>query len=141
MEKDIDLTILSTSNNFIDTRIIYKGKSFLATFTYGEPDHSKRNAFWETLSTLHSNPKGPWFLTGDFNELIDNSEKRGGPARAEGTFTAFRTFLSENDLFDLKHSGNALSWRGKRGTHLVRCRLDRAMSNPEWMDLFPSCRS
>ncbi|KAG2274085.1 hypothetical protein Bca52824_056640 [Brassica carinata] len=123
-KKDIELTVLSTSNNFIDTRITSKGKSFLATFTYGEPDHTKRQAF----------------LTGDFNELIDNSEKRGGPERTEGTFGAFRTFLSENDLFDLKHSGNVFSWRGKRGTHLVRCRLDRALSNPEWIDLFPSSR-
>lgn len=129
-KKDVELTVLSSSQNFIDTRITSKGKSFLATFVYGEPDHTKRNAYWETLANLHPNQGGPWFLTGDFNELIDNSEKKGGPARAEGTFGSFRTFLSENDLFDLKHSGNPFSWRGKRGTHLVRCRLDRAMSNP-----------
>lgn len=85
-KKDVDLTVLSSSQNYIDTRIISKGKSFLATFVYGEPDHTKGNAFWSTLSFLHPNPKGPWFLTGDFNELIDNSEKKGGPIRAEGTF-------------------------------------------------------
>lgn len=140
-KKDVDVTILSSSQNFIDTRIISKGKYFLATFVYGEPDHSKRNAFWTTLASLHATPKGPWFLTGDFNELIDNSEKKGGPIRAEGTFGAFRSFLSENDLFDLKHTGNFFSWRGIRGHHLVRCRLDRAMSNPEWTEMFPSCRS
>lgn len=49
--------------------------------------------------------------------------------------------MSQNDLFDLKHAGNFLSWRGKRGTHLVHCRLDRALSNPSWTELFPSCRS
>lgn len=58
-KKDIELTVLSTSNNFIDTRITSKGKSFLATFTYGEPDHTKRQAVWNNLSSLHSNPKGP----------------------------------------------------------------------------------
>lgn len=34
-----------------------------------------------------------------------------------------------------------MSWRGKRHTHLVLCRLDRALSNSEWTDLFPACRS
>ena len=35
----------------------------------------------------------PWFLTGDFNDIVDNSEKEGGPVRAEGTFVDFRTFM------------------------------------------------
>lgn len=122
-------------------KITSQGKTFLATFVYGEPDHTKRKAIWDTLSNLHPNPKGLWFRTGDFNEVIDNSEKKGGPVRAEGNFGAFRTSLSENDLFDLKHSGSLLSWRGKRESHLVRCRLDRSLSNPEWTELFPSCRS
>lgn len=131
-KKDVDVTVLSSSQNFIDTKIISKGTSFLATFVYGEPDHTKRNAFWSTLSALHPEPKGPWFLTGDFNELIDNSEKKGGPVRSEGIFGAFRSFLSESDLFDLKHSGNYFSCRDKRRSHLVCCRLDRSFSNPEW---------
>lgn len=61
--------------------------------------------------------------------------------RAEGTLCAFRSFLSQNDLFDLKHSGNFLSWRGRRGSHLIHCRLDRAISNTDLTELYPSCRS
>lgn len=47
---------------------------------------------WNELCTLHSNSGDPWFLTGDFNELVDNSEKSGGPERAEGTFLRPRPF-------------------------------------------------
>lgn len=140
-KKDVDLTVNQTSQNFIDTTIVYKGISFHATFVYGEPDSSKRLQVWNTISNLRPENGGAWFLTGDFNEIIDNSEKCGGPDRAEGTFGAFRSFLSQNDLFDLKHSGSFLSWRGKRHTHLVLCRLDRALSNSDWADLFPACRS
>lgn len=67
-------------------------------------------------------------------------EKQGGPNRAEGTFIDFRSFLSECDLFDLRHSGDPLSWRGVRYVHLVRCRLDRAISNSMWAELYPSAR-
>lgn len=131
---------MSSSNNFIDTNIVFKGVSFHATFVYGEPDQTKKHGVWSTISDLNQGPDVPWFLTGDFNEIIENSEKEGGPARAEGSFCSFRTFLSQNDLFDLKHSGNFLSWRGQRGSHLVHCRLDRAVSNTDWSELFPSCR-
>lgn len=138
---DIKLTVLKATKNFIDTKITHKGVSFHTTFVYGEPDHSKRLAVWNEITKLQTTQGEPWFLTGDFNEIVDNSEKCGGPERPEGTFCAFRTFLSQNDLFDLKHSGSFLSWRGQRHTHLVQCRLDRSISNSEWIELFPSCRS
>ena len=138
-KKYITLNVISSSDNYIDTIISHKGNTFHTTFVYGEPDHTKRQRVWNERSALHT--QGPWFLTRDFNEIVDNNEKSGGPERAKGTFCAFRSFLSQNDHFDLKFSRSYLSWRGKRHTHLVLCRLDRAVSNSEWMDLFPSCRS
>lgn len=87
----------------------------------------------------------PWFVTGDFNDLLNNSEKEGGAERAEGTFIDMRSFYSEGDLYDLRHSGDFLSWRGTRGsgddTYLVRCRLDRAAANSYWAEMFPTARS
>lgn len=80
-------------------------------------------------------------LTRDFNEIIENGEKSGGPLRAEEKFGVFRNFLALHDLFNLKYSGNFLSWRGKRGNHLVYCRLDRALGNSSWSDVFPNGRS
>lgn len=51
-----------------------------------------------------------------------------------------RSFYSEGDLYDLPHSGDFLSWRGKRGDYLVRCRLDRAAANSAWAEMFPTAR-
>ena len=140
-KQDLDLRINSAKKNFIDTSIYYKGKKFQATFVYGELDHTKRLEVWDEISNLRTNSEDPWFLTGDFNEIVDNTEKCGGPVRAEGTSVNFRSFLSSNGLFDLKYAGPFLSWRGQRHSHLVRCRLDRAISNSAWAELFPACRS
>ena len=140
-EKDIDIQILSSNHNFIDTHITYKSYKFHATFVYGAPEVPQRQAVWDQLSSLALTRDSPWFLTGDFNEIIDNSEKSGGPERPESSFGPFRSFLSASDLFDIQHTGNFLSWRGQRGTHLVHCRLDRAMANSHWSDLFPTARS
>lgn len=103
-KNNIDLSVLSSSHNFIETEITTKGITFHAIFVYGEPDHTKRNTRWDKLSNLKPSSGEPWFLTGDFNELVNNYEKNGGPERAEGTFGSFRMFLSQNYLFDLKHT-------------------------------------
>lgn len=108
---------------------------------YGAPQIPNRQEVWNQLTEISDARQSPWFLTGDFNEITDNSEKSGGRERPESSFSAFRSFLSMCDLFDLKHSGNFLSWRGKRHTHLVHCRRDRALANSAWSDLFPNGRS
>ncbi|XP_056843105.1 uncharacterized protein LOC130495678 [Raphanus sativus] len=102
---------------------------------------SQITAVWDQLAFIALTRDSPWFLTGDFNEIIDNSEKSGGPERPESFFGPFRSFLSAADLFDLQHTGNFLSWRGKQGTHLVDCRLDRSIANSHWSDMFPTAKS
>lgn len=139
-KKDLNLKVLSANKNVI-TEVIHKGIFFYGSFIYGEPDVAKRCTIWNKLLPISANRDQPWFLTGDFNEIIDNSEKDGGPLRAEGSFAAFRDLLAQCDLFDLKHSGCPLSWRGVRRTHLVFCRLDRAMVNSLWANSFPTARS
>ena len=61
--------------------------------------------------------------------------------RPEGSFADLRSLMSECDLYDLQHSENILSWRGKRHDHLVFCRLDKSMSNCSWAEEYPSGRS
>ena len=138
--QDIDLQILYSSKNVIDTIISYKGETFFSTFVYGAPEAPHRSAIWDILISFALTKNSPWILTGDFNEIVDNSEKSGGPERAEGSFGAFRSMLTSCDLFDLKHTGISLSWRGRQLTHLVYCRLDRALVNPAWSDCFPTGR-
>lgn len=140
-KSDIDIQILSSNKNFIDILISYKGTSFNGTFVYGAPDILSRRAVWNSLEDIALTRDSAWFLIGDFNEFTDNSEKTGGVERPESTFVPFRSFLSACDLFDVKHTGNYLSWRGKRHTHLVHCRLDRAIANSMWSDIFPNARS
>ena len=138
---DIDLEVMSFSQNFIDTRLKVKSKLFFLTLVYGDPVKQNRKAVWDQISSLRLNPEDAWLLTGDFNDLLENSEKRGGPPRSQGSFIDFRSFVSRNGLWDLKFSGNPLSWRGMRYDHFVRQRLDRAMSNNSWLECFPSGRA
>lgn len=122
--------------NYIDMKLIYEGKNFFANFIYADTDHIQRKALWGTLTNLSTARNSPWFLTGDFNDIVSNQEKYGGAVRVEGTFIDFRTFHSECDLFDIPHCGEFLSWRGVRGDQVVKCRLNRAIANSDWFELF-----
>lgn len=72
----------------------------------------------------------------DFNDMLNNQEKTGGVERSEGSFVELCSFMSHNDLYDLKHAWDFLSWRGVRNEQVVRCRLDRAVLNSEWFEDF-----
>ncbi|WZZ92349.1 hypothetical protein YC2023_120928 [Brassica napus] len=140
-KEDIQVDILFSSANIIDTRIEAHGTFSFVSFIYGAPHSADRPAFWKTLMELGEGRDESWLITGDFNDLLDNSEKVGGPVRWEGSFLSFRNFVSQMGLWDLKHSGNHLSWRGTRYTHFIQSRLDRAMANCSWFEKFPAGRS
>ena len=140
-KSNVKLHVLSSNANFIDTCIEAEGKTFYVAFVYGNTDKNERRIFWEQMVALMNARDSPWLITGDFNDILSNTEKEGGPERAEGSFSDLRSFYSEGDLYDLPHSGDLLSWRGVRGDYLVRCRLDRAAANSSWAELFPTAWS
>lgn len=92
-KEHVEVNILSANHNFIDSKIKFKETELFCTFTYGAPEVGNRQAVWDTLSNLSSSRTGAWYLTGDFNEIINNTEKSGGKDRAESTFCAFRSFF------------------------------------------------
>lgn len=78
---------------------------------------------------------------GDFNEIRNNNEKKGGPHRSERSFDDFRRMIATCDLHYLKSIGNRFSWTGKRYDHDIQCCLDRTMANSEWLAQFPSAQT
>ena len=79
----------------------------------------------------------PWFIIGDLNEITGNHEKVGGTLRHADSFLSFTHMIQNCGLLEFPSLGNILFWRGRRGGHVVKCRLDRALGNNEWHNLFP----
>ena len=72
----------SFSKNHIDT-VVNSGTVDAWRFIgfYGEPKISNRKEAWSMLHLLKSKPHLPWCCIGDFNELLQMEEKRGGRLR------------------------------------------------------------
>ena len=140
-----EVEILSSSDRIIDARVKQRDLVYFISFVYGDPVRHKRQIVWDNLKTIGLNRNAGWCLVGDFNELMNSSEKSGGPAREESSFYPFRNMASGCHIKEVPSSGDKFSWVGVREVVTngvkenvwIQCRLDRAFGNAEWFRLFP----
>ncbi|XP_042983266.1 uncharacterized protein LOC122312668 [Carya illinoinensis] len=106
---------------------------------YGHPETGKRNGSWELLKMLKPESRIPWVCAGDFNEILHQNEKVGGQGRPYKQIEKFRQALEQCGIRDLTYSGQRYTWsNNRRGRGFTKERIDRAMANREWLELFPS---
>jgi hypothetical protein len=121
--------------NFIDIRINEHGEAgWRFTGFYGEPSSDRKHLSWDYIRSLHAEFDLPWIMVGGFNEILYSNEKEGGASRSLRCMQAFRDVLNECELEDMGFEGDIFTWR--RGK--IRERLDRAVCNSRWADMFPS---
>jgi hypothetical protein len=74
---------------------------------------------------------------GDFNEVLEYTEKEGRAVRSESQMEGFRKVLAECQLSDLGFRGIPFTWSNHRqDTSFTKERLDRAVANREWCSLY-----
>jgi hypothetical protein len=80
----------------------------------------------------------PWICAGDFNEITSQEEQLGRNERSEAQMNLFRHCLMDCRLTDLGYSGYPFTWDNRReGSDNVQARLDRAMGDIAFLQLFP----
>jgi hypothetical protein len=106
-KKHVDVELHNFSRNHIDV-IIVEQDGFRWRFTgiYGEPTTEKKEKTWKLLRVLHQQLNLPWLCAGDFNEVLYNHEKKGGPIRAPHQMESFRLALADCGLRDLGFLGD-----------------------------------
>lgn len=82
------------------------GAKWMLTSFYGELETSHRHRTWEFLKSIKPSLSIPWWVIGDFNEILNHSEKEGGRKRNENLMCNFRETLEECELFDLGCEGD-----------------------------------
>jgi hypothetical protein len=110
---------------------------FHVTFVYGEPRVEHRHRMWTDLALLKASSELPWVVVGDFNEALWQYEHFSITPRAEPQMAAFRDCLQVCELKDLGFQGHPHTFDNKRsGSHNVRVRLDRAVADDRWRDIY-----
>jgi len=86
-KQELNLQILESNAHVIDTIVAFEGKSFYSSFVHGSTDRNQRNLLWDHLVTEAVGRDEPWFVTGDFTDLINGAEKDGGTERTQGSYS------------------------------------------------------
>ncbi|VFQ89722.1 unnamed protein product [Cuscuta campestris] len=100
-----------------------------------------REPLWEYLRETHAALPADmaWGVVGDFNCLLDPSEKKGGRPYAPVKYQPFVECVEDCELVDSPFIGEDYTWFNNRvGGVEVRSRIDRLLFNQPWMDMF-SC--
>lgn len=137
-KKNIRMDVRYADKNLLDCLVQFGDWTFFLSCVYGEPANEGRSIVWERLIRTGVNRREAWCLIGDFNEIRNNSEKIGGPRRAESSFEPFLEMLKFCNMEELSSKGDRFSWGGKRFRKWIQCCLDRSFGNEAWASLFPS---
>ncbi|XP_042988623.1 uncharacterized protein LOC122316153 [Carya illinoinensis] len=110
---------------------------WLFTGFYGHPETAKRNRSWELLKNLNPGTSMAWLCCGDFNEILDQSEKAGGCLRPYRQLESFREAIMDCSLNPIKTQGPKFTWaNNRRDGNFTKEKLDRAMANLNWLQNF-----
>ncbi|KAL9666155.1 hypothetical protein QQ045_000479 [Rhodiola kirilowii] len=142
--KDVIHTSKSQIIGLVETkatkmRRIHMVIPFRATLFYGAPQSSLRSRSWDLLRQLKGLSSAPWCILGDFNEVLNFSEASQNASRRTSAILQFRSAVEDCDLSDLGFKGYQFTYSNRRKADSeTKCRLDRALANAPWLQLFPN---
>ncbi|KAK9740254.1 hypothetical protein RND81_03G022700 [Saponaria officinalis] len=137
--RDLNAQLVSYNNNHIMIEVLGDNGqvAWRAVGVYGWPEIENKHKTWHMFRQLCNGSSVPMVCFGDFNEILSEHEK-GGAMRRERHMNAFREALDDCGLQDMGFYGNSFIWqRGRMEGRIIRERLDRAISNLGWNNLFP----
>lgn len=107
---------------------------WLLTAIYASTYPQIRRTLWDHLDTIPVRHNFPWFLTGDFNEILSVSDKSGGPMT--GRIAGFKSWVDRSAVIDMEFQGPAFTWTNNN----VKERLDRCFCDCDWRILFAEAK-
>jgi hypothetical protein len=70
------------------------------------PRKKNKVAFWDSLTVAGEDFVSPWLSIGDFNFVLDKSEKHGGNHVASSSYCPFKNLIDHHGLVDIGFVGN-----------------------------------
>ncbi|KAL4308850.1 hypothetical protein GQ457_01G020550 [Hibiscus cannabinus] len=133
----VSVDLLSYSAHHIDTIIHFDVFNFHFSELHGYADTNHKYKTWQLIDQQQNSSSLPWLLGGDFNEILADNEKQGGPHRARSQIDNFCNCLSNNNLFYCRPKKGWFTWtRSGPNTRTIFERLDRFIATPDWFQFF-----
>ncbi|KAH0760993.1 hypothetical protein KY290_017066 [Solanum tuberosum] len=116
-----------------------RDECFRVTVVYARCSALERLELWEDLENIANQSNSPWMVGGDFNTVVDESEKSGGLPVSQQETVDFAHCINAFSLNDLKFVGSYYTWWNERiENDCIFMRLDIVLTNNEFMQLLPN---
>lgn len=135
-----DISLQSFSLKHIDVNVADPSSTQVWRFTgiYGFPEESQKLKTWDLLRLLGPLSSLSWLCACDFNEILYNSEKKGGLPKTLSQLQAFQDVVDCCNLQDMGFEGYPFTWsNGREGGANVQLKLDSAFSTESLLLKFP----
>lgn len=77
--EEVEVQILGMEDHYIDAQVRDdSGRSWRVSCVYGWADSGQKSKTWALVNTLGRHNINPWIIGGDFNEVLQETEKWGG---------------------------------------------------------------
>ncbi|KAF7143420.1 hypothetical protein RHSIM_Rhsim05G0112800 [Rhododendron simsii] len=129
-EVSVDVEI--SNKNMMHTMISTQADSrcWAATFVYGSPTHARKEQILNMIRGVACSDRVPWLCIGDFNQVLNVEDKRGGNLPNLGRIRAVREMLEDCGLTNLECKGPKFTWRNNRSDgEFIMERIDLAFAN------------
>ena len=101
---------------------------------YGLLEKVNKPTFWDSLIVVGEDFVNPWLCIGDFNFVLDQSEKLGGRPITNSSHCSFKGFIDQLGLVDLRFVGNPFTWcNNRQGFATIKERLDKGLASLDWI--------
>lgn len=92
---------------------------------------------WDLMRELRDMSNLPWCIIGDFNDLLTREDKQRIHPHLSRLCVGFKNAVGDCDLISIKLEGHHFIWiRSRRTSQVIEERLERAMENIGWLDIF-----
>ncbi|XP_050259856.1 uncharacterized protein LOC126704915 [Quercus robur] len=136
----VDVEIVMSNDNMINGLVFSDpiNEPWLLSLIYGPCARLEKQTFLEDLQKVGESFAGAWLCMGDFNNLLGPSDKKGGKPFSSSSTGGLKGLVDSASLIDVKFVGAPYTWSNKRpGLANIKERLDRALVNTRWTEIFP----
>lgn len=105
-DRTVQCEVIKADNNYIDMHILKNNAPYWRlTGFYDFPERKRRKDSWELIKSLASQSSLPWFLFGDFNDMLKEEDKKGVHKHPQALLDGFRWTVEECELVELDLMG------------------------------------
>lgn len=110
------MDVLTTTEKEIHAimKVISSPSPWLLSFRFEE-----RQILWDNFCSISLLHDLPWTIVGDFNDVINGTEKLGGNPVSLQRITTYRNCMNFCNMIDLGFSGATYMWTKRRDVNVL----------------------